>query len=240
MDTLDGYISTIRYDYEYDGLNRLVRARGSYSRSSSPNSGGQDIVDRFERGYAYAPNGNMTGKDIYDPQTHAVVDSHLYTYGGNNHAVTSIMSGQSGIEQSHMAYDAVGNMTFQRTTPFTPPVSDLPPLAKEMEYDSYNRIVRVTDPDNSDEEIGRYWYDDGFRVRKLAKRIVSGEERSVEVLYPSMYFGLEKQRTPLGRIGTPDDIAQAALFLVSDDARHITGVTLPVDGGWLAFGYQTV
>jgi len=49
-----------------------------------------------------------------------------------------------------------------------------------------------------------------------------------------------KQRTPLGRIGTPDDIAQAALFLVSDDAKHITGVTLPVDGGWLAFGYQTV
>ena len=48
------------------------------------------------------------------------------------------------------------------------------------------------------------------------------------------------QRTPLGRLGTPEDIAQAALFLVSDDAKHITGVTLPVDGGWLAFGYQTV
>lgn len=40
-------------------------------------------------------------------------------------------------------------------------------------------------------------------------------------------------RTPLGRLGTPEDIANAALFLVSEDARHITGVTLPVDGGWL-------
>lgn len=49
-----------------------------------------------------------------------------------------------------------------------------------------------------------------------------------------------KQRTPLGRIGTPEDIAHTALFLVSEDARHITGVTLPVDGGWLAFGYQAL
>ncbi|MDP2916473.1 MAG: SDR family oxidoreductase, partial [Dehalococcoidia bacterium] len=37
-----------------------------------------------------------------------------------------------------------------------------------------------------------------------------------------------------------EDIANAALFLVSDDAKHITGVTLPVDGGWLAFGYQSL
>ncbi len=49
-----------------------------------------------------------------------------------------------------------------------------------------------------------------------------------------------KQRTPLGRLGTPEDIANAALFLVSEDAKHITGVTLPVDGGWLAFGYQSL
>jgi len=43
---------------------------------------------------------------------------------------------------------------------------------------------------------------------------------------------------PLGRMGETDDIAKAALFLVSDDANYITGATLPVDGGWLASGYQ--
>jgi len=41
-------------------------------------------------------------------------------------------------------------------------------------------------------------------------------------------------RIPLGRIGTPEDIAQPAVFLASDMARYITGVTLAVDGGYLA------
>jgi NAD(P)-dependent dehydrogenase (short-subunit alcohol dehydrogenase family) len=42
------------------------------------------------------------------------------------------------------------------------------------------------------------------------------------------------EKIPLGRVGVPDDIAKAALFLVSDAASFITGVTIPVDGGALA------
>lgn len=48
-------------------------------------------------------------------------------------------------------------------------------------------------------------------------------------------FDLNWKRTemviPLGRIGAADDIASATLFLASDEARYITGVALPVDGG---------
>jgi len=40
--------------------------------------------------------------------------------------------------------------------------------------------------------------------------------------------------TPLGRFPEPRDIAQAIVFLASDAARCITGVTLPVDSGYLA------
>jgi len=36
---------------------------------------------------------------------------------------------------------------------------------------------------------------------------------------------------PLGRIGSPDDIAATALFLASDEAGYITGQTITVDGG---------
>ncbi|HXV98844.1 MAG TPA: glucose 1-dehydrogenase [Anaerolineae bacterium] len=43
---------------------------------------------------------------------------------------------------------------------------------------------------------------------------------------------------PLGRIGQPEDIAKAALFLASDEAAWITGVTLPVDGGLMAGSYR--
>ena len=37
---------------------------------------------------------------------------------------------------------------------------------------------------------------------------------------------------PLGRLGAPEDIAYAALFLASDEAAYITGQTINVNGGW--------
>ena len=39
---------------------------------------------------------------------------------------------------------------------------------------------------------------------------------------------------PMGRIGDPSEVATAIAFLASDDASFITGVVLPVDGGYLA------
>lgn len=40
-------------------------------------------------------------------------------------------------------------------------------------------------------------------------------------------------RTPAGRIGEPDDVAALVAFLVSDEARHINGQQIVVDGGWI-------
>jgi NAD(P)-dependent dehydrogenase (short-subunit alcohol dehydrogenase family) len=45
------------------------------------------------------------------------------------------------------------------------------------------------------------------------------------------YMANFEDRIPLGRIGTPEDIAGPAVFLASDMARYVTGVTLPVDAG---------
>jgi 3-oxoacyl-[acyl-carrier protein] reductase len=50
-------------------------------------------------------------------------------------------------------------------------------------------------------------------------------ERSVE------YISAMARSVPLGRLGTPQDVAHAVLFLASDEAAYITGTTIVVDGG---------
>ncbi len=44
--------------------------------------------------------------------------------------------------------------------------------------------------------------------------------------------GFAEQNIPMGRVGTPEDLAGALLFLVSDAASYVTAHTLTVDGGW--------
>ena len=50
---------------------------------------------------------------------------------------------------------------------------------------------------------------------------------------PSEILDEARERSALRRLGDPQDVAGAVLFLCSEAARHITGVTLPVDGGYL-------
>jgi NAD(P)-dependent dehydrogenase (short-subunit alcohol dehydrogenase family) len=48
------------------------------------------------------------------------------------------------------------------------------------------------------------------------------------------WIDYSERRTPLPRLGMPLDVAHAALFLASDEARYMTGINLMVDGGWMA------
>jgi 3alpha(or 20beta)-hydroxysteroid dehydrogenase len=47
------------------------------------------------------------------------------------------------------------------------------------------------------------------------------------------FINFNKYRMPMRRLGSPDEVAAAALFLLSDEASYITGAEITVDGGWL-------
>ena len=44
-----------------------------------------------------------------------------------------------------------------------------------------------------------------------------------------------RARTPFPRLGRPEDVAGAAVFLASEDSGYVSGVNLLVDGGWMAY-----
>ena len=70
----------------------------------------------------------------------------------------------------------------------------------------------------------------GINVNTVAPGATLTERTAEDTEYAATWSSI----TPMGRAATPKDIAAAALFLVSDSARHITGQTLIVDGGWTA------
>jgi NAD(P)-dependent dehydrogenase (short-subunit alcohol dehydrogenase family) len=77
------------------------------------------------------------------------------------------------------------------------------------------------------------WAADNIRVNAVAPTYVP-TDLTVPIFSNPEVLQTVKGHTPLARFPEPEDIAAAILFLASDAARCITGVTLPVDSGYLA------
>jgi NAD(P)-dependent dehydrogenase (short-subunit alcohol dehydrogenase family) len=71
----------------------------------------------------------------------------------------------------------------------------------------------------------------GIRVNCIAPGFISTDMSTRALNGDKERMGKVLSRTPMGALGKPSDIADAALFLASEAALYITGVVLPVDGG---------
>jgi NAD(P)-dependent dehydrogenase (short-subunit alcohol dehydrogenase family) len=80
------------------------------------------------------------------------------------------------------------------------------------------------------------WAARGIRVNAVAPGTINTERVKAMVNEPGgpEYLETVKKGHPMGRLGEPEEVANAILFLASDEASFITGAVLSVDGGYLA------
>lgn len=78
--------------------------------------------------------------------------------------------------------------------------------------------------------LGEAWAAEGVRVNGIAPGFVDTKMTKVTTEHPER-LKAALARIPLHRLGTPEDMAGAALFLASPLAAYVVGQTLPVDGG---------
>lgn len=122
-------------------------------------------------------------------------------------------------------------------------------LTQEIRGEARGRIINITSQHGMICAPGNFAYGVGksavvYMTRQIAVdyaeeyiicnavapgRILTG--KPVSAADPLDY---SKNRTPMPRLGKPEDIANAVLFLASDEATYIAGVNLMVDGGWMA------
>lgn len=81
------------------------------------------------------------------------------------------------------------------------------------------------------------WAEKGIRVNAVGPAYVATRMTLRNIEAGNVTEAQIKARIPLRRLAEPSDVADAVSFLLSDKASFITGHSLYVDGGWLAYGY---
>ena len=83
------------------------------------------------------------------------------------------------------------------------------------------------------ESMAAYYASDGIRVNVLAPALIE-TPMSARAQTNTRIVEYMKTKQPLtGAMGLPEDCARAALYLASDESAFVTGIVLPVDGGWM-------
>ena len=142
------------------------------------------------------------------------VDMHMNSYSWISRKVCLLMKGKGGsLINIGSTYGVLGNdFTVYEDTDMTSP----------MAYSAIKGgIINLT------RYLASYFGGYNIRVNSLCPGGVYNNQNSTFVKAYS-------KKTPLKRMGNPEELASAALFLASDAASYISGATIMVDGGWSA------
>lgn len=143
------------------------------------------------------------------------IDMHLNSYCWMSRKVCFIMKEQNGGSLINFGsiYGVVGNnFSIYEGTKMTPPA----------EYSAIKGGII-----NFDRYLASYFGKYSVRINTVCPGGIFDNQNPV-------FVENYNKNTPLKRMGKPEDVASAVLFLASDAAAYITGITLMVDGGWTA------
>jgi NAD(P)-dependent dehydrogenase (short-subunit alcohol dehydrogenase family) len=85
------------------------------------------------------------------------------------------------------------------------------------------------------EALGIEWAKRGVRVVGIAPGVVMTDMVQKSIAEGTASVEAYERRTPMHRLGTVEEIAEAVLYLAGDEASYIVGETMRVDGGWVAY-----
>jgi 3-oxoacyl-[acyl-carrier protein] reductase len=84
--------------------------------------------------------------------------------------------------------------------------------------------------------LGVEWAKEGIRVNSVAPGYIKTNLDEIDQESGGYSDADICGRTPLGRYGSPEEIANVVAFIASDEASFVVGENINVDGGWVAFG----
>jgi len=184
--------------------------------------------------------------DVTDPAgVEELVTATLSTFGRVDGLVTSAGIEQSvpALELGEDAFDAVVGVnlkgTFLCARGFAPAMIDagggsIVTIGSALAFSgrvngahysaSKGGVVALT------KSLALEWGPSAIRVNSVAPGVI---DTPLASRVPEEFRAAYVSRTPLGRIGTPEDVASVARFLLSADSGYVTGQTIVVNGGFL-------
>lgn len=173
--------------------------------------------------------GNMSGATIYGDLTFFKMTQEAFeqvvALNLSGTLLPSQVFGEPMAEQKSGTIINISSMTAQK------------PLTRVLGYgnakaavDNYTKWLAV--------ELAQK-YGEGLRVNGIAPGFFIGEQNRDFLLQADGSFSPRGQQiiehTPMGRFGEPDELIGTAVWLASDAAKFVTGIVVPVDGGFSAF-----